>query len=207
MEFNECLANLFSRGNFKPLLLGNFNFHVDDLVNLHANRFLNTLTLFGLSQHVHVPTHSAGHTRHDLDVYNIKTEASIVSDHHAVLFDLASPPPVPLQSTVHYCKWHHVDIPAFDTNLQLCFQEFPFSLDDAVSVYNSPIAAVADKHALVKSRSVTIRTDCPWYTEELAQEKSLCRRLERQAHKSGLQVDHDGFVDQRNLYNFFAISG
>jgi endonuclease/exonuclease/phosphatase family metal-dependent hydrolase len=123
MEFNECLANLFSRGNFKPLFLGDFNFHVDDPVNLHANKFLDTLTLFGPSQHVHVPTHSAGHTLdlvitwHNLNVYNIKTEASIVSDHDAVLFDLSSPRPVPPRTNVYYRKWRHANIPAFVNDL------------------------------------------------------------------------------------------
>jgi hypothetical protein len=202
MEFNECLPNLFSCGNLKPLFLGNFNFHVDDPVNLHANKFLDTLTLFGLLQHVHVPTHSAGHTL-DLvitwpNLDDIKTEASIVSDHVAVLFDLSSPRPVPPQTIVYYCKWHQTNISAFVNDLQRCFQEFPSGLDDVVSEYNSRILAVADKHAPVKSRSVTIRTDCPWYTEELAQEKRLCRSLERQACRSGLQVDHDSFADQRN---------
>ena len=36
----------------------------------------------------------------------------------------------------------------------------------------------------------------------MAQKKRLRRRLERQARRSGLQVDHDSFADQRNQYNF-----
>ena len=131
-------------------------------------------------------------------MFDIKTEASIVSDHDAVLFDLSSPRPVPQLTTVYYRKWHQTYIPSLVNDLQLCFQEFPSGLDDAVSEYNRRILTIADKHAPLKSRSVTIRTDCPWYTEELAQEKRLRRRLERQARRSGLQVDHDSFADQKN---------
>jgi hypothetical protein len=127
IELNECLTNLFSRGNFKPLFLGDFNFHVDDLSNPHANKFKDTLQLFGLTQHVNLPTHTAGHTldlvitRNNLDVHNIKTEASIVSDHDAVLFDLSSPRPVPPLTTVYYRKWHQAYIPSLVNDLQLCF--------------------------------------------------------------------------------------
>ena len=44
------------------LIAGDFNFHLDDLNNKHAKRFVDILDGFGLQQHVKGPTHNKGHT-------------------------------------------------------------------------------------------------------------------------------------------------
>ena len=46
----------------KLLIVGDFNFHVDDKGNKSASVFLELLEIFNLTQHVSVPTHRAGHT-------------------------------------------------------------------------------------------------------------------------------------------------
>ena len=52
-DFTELLTNLFSRGSVKHLILGDFNFHMDDATNPDAKKFLDTLSTFDLAQHVH----------------------------------------------------------------------------------------------------------------------------------------------------------
>ena len=44
------------------LITGDFNFHVDCPTEADAKKFADLMNTFGLIQHVHVPTHSSGHT-------------------------------------------------------------------------------------------------------------------------------------------------
>ena len=71
--------------------------------------------------------------------------------------------------------------------------------DDIVTSYNSSVTTVLDKHAPLKTRTVTIRPNSPWFTDDLQKEKHLKRSLERQA-SSGLQSDLAKFREQCNRY-------
>ena len=52
---------------------------------------------------------------------------------------------------------------------------------------------LADKHAPLKSREVTLRPNSLWYTEALGEEKRKRRRLERTARRTKLQVHREAF--------------
>ena len=43
------------------LIIGDFNFHTDDMADRYAAQFGSLLELFNLKQHVTVPTHRNGH--------------------------------------------------------------------------------------------------------------------------------------------------
>ena len=43
------------------LIIGDFNFHMDDTADRYAAQFGSLLELFNLNQHVAVPTHRSGH--------------------------------------------------------------------------------------------------------------------------------------------------
>ena len=78
-----------SPGNL--LIVGDFNYHVDNISNLDTVKFNNILESFGLVQHVNGPTHKKGHT---LDLIITRAEDELVnsteirdpmlSDHSAV---------------------------------------------------------------------------------------------------------------------------
>ena len=199
-QFNDCLGHLLSLGSSSPLLLGDFNFHVDDPTDVHANKFLNTISMFDLSQHIKVPTHQAGHTldliitREDVEIDHVTVDSSINSDHQAVLFDISLPRPPRPKSLIHYRKWRQVHTPTFLNDLIGCFHNFPTSLEDGVSQYFSRIQSIANKHAPIKVKVFTMRKDSPWYTENLANEKRLRRRLERKAYRTSCESDFASYV-------------
>ena len=56
----------------------------------------------------------------------------------------------------------------------------PEDLHQLVSLYNSVLATILNKHAPVRRRVITIRPAAPWYTEEIKGEKRIRRRLEIQ---------------------------
>ena len=82
-EFCDLLSEFFSKaGSYKPLILGDFNLHVNDETNNYANKFKSTLSNFGLVQHVSFPTHEGGNTldlvitRQDLGIFATRPDAS-----------------------------------------------------------------------------------------------------------------------------------
>jgi hypothetical protein len=72
-------------------VMGDFNFHTDDLTNHNACEFSNLLDTFNMSQHVSEPTHQSGHTldllitRQDSNLINgICVHTPWISDHSIV---------------------------------------------------------------------------------------------------------------------------
>ena len=61
-EFSRLLEHILAGWSSDLLIAGDFNFHLDDLNNRYAKRFVDILDGFGLQQHVKGPTHNKGHT-------------------------------------------------------------------------------------------------------------------------------------------------
>ena len=57
-----------------------------------------------------------------------------------------------------------------------------------VKTYNSQLESVIDKHAPVQSKTITIRPNTEWYTDELRNSKRECRRAERKMRKTKLTI-------------------
>ena len=189
------------------LLIGDFNFHVDDLGNGYARRFADVLEAFDLQQHVRGVTHKDGHT---LDLLITRTEDTLIkkhwiqdpaiSDHRAIHFDLFLPKPKFAKKTVEYRKLRDIDMTCFSDDIldSALFDEQLSSanLNTRVDHYNCVLKSLLDKHAPLKRKTVTIRPSSPWYTLEVAEEKRKRRRLERKLLKTRSQTDRDHYVYQ-----------
>ena len=80
-KFNEELALTKE----KLLLLGDFNYHVDNTKCHNVNKFTGILSSMNLVQHVNIPTHTEGHTlgfivtkNGELSIKNLKPDMSIL---------------------------------------------------------------------------------------------------------------------------------
>ena len=212
-EFTDLLNIQFSRDGFKPLIIGDFNIHVNKSDTAAASKFLDTIDTYQLTQHVNFPTHDEGNTldlvisSDVLGISNLEVDASVRSDHRTVIFQLKSSRPSLSQQSLQYRSWAKVDIPSLETSLKSYFEKLsPDTLDDAVELYNSGIAALADELAPVKTRTITLHPDAPWFTDELKRQKQLRRRLERQAVRTNLRVHWDIHNEQRDRYNLLLES-
>ena len=109
-QFSELLSFLQAE-SAKHLIVGDFNFHVNTDTDVDAKKLKSLLHQFDLTQHMNVPTHTAGNTldlvisRGDISVRDIRTDPSVRSDHFAVLFTLSSPSPGLPKQTVTYRSW------------------------------------------------------------------------------------------------------
>ena len=70
---------------------------------------------------------------------------------------------------------------------------------DPLGVYNTCLRQLLDRHAPLVTRTVTDRTSAPWMTLEIKQAKVQRRLAERKWRESGLAVQREIYVKQRNL--------
>ena len=63
------------------------------------------------------------------------------------------------------------------------------SIDELVETYNTQLSAIIDKHAPVQSKTIIMRPNTKWYTEELRTAEQDRRKAERKMRKSKLTVD------------------
>ena len=91
-EFSRLLENVLAETPGHLMLIGDFNFHMDDPLDRYALRFSHTLEAFDLKQHVRGKTHKDGHTL-DLVITKSSDESLIkelcvrdpvISDHCAI---------------------------------------------------------------------------------------------------------------------------
>ena len=62
--------------------------------------------------------------------------------------------------------------------------------------YDSVLSSIVDKHAPPQTKTVIQRPAAPWYSEEIATEKTQRRKLERRWRHSGLLTDRQTYVTQ-----------
>lgn len=93
-EFSTFLEEVSSQSG-SLLLVGGFNFHIEDTSNSNALKFLNILDCFNLQQHVDNPTYNDKHIldlvitrKNDQIVDNFSISDPAISDHSAVFCDL-----------------------------------------------------------------------------------------------------------------------
>ena len=74
-------------------------------------------------------------------------------------------------------------------------------LDQLVSIYQNELLAVLNKHAPLKTRTLTIRPQAEWNTADIRKAKQLRRRAERLWRKTGLTIHRDTFMERRGDVN------
>ena len=203
-EFPALLERL-AVASGKLLLLGDFNFHIDDTTNRQASNFLELLNNHNLVQHIIGPTHKDSHT-----LYLVITRASEdtilrwsimdthLSDHKIIHAKLSLVRPRPQRIEKQYRKLRSVNSAAFrnDVMTSALFTSPARNVEDLCSQYDHELLKIVDSHAPLRTRMVTSRLSAPWYTEEIAIEKCKRRQLERRWRKSGLEADKQQFADQ-----------
>ena len=168
-EFNDLLCHLQTTTG-KHLIVGDFNFHVNNQSDSGANKFKALLNQYNLSQHVTIPTHTAGNTldlvitRSDLLVTGLKSDQSVDLDHFALIFNLSFQSPGAVKRTITCRNWKSVDISILRSDIAKAFDGFTTQdPESAVKSYNFVLKDIVDKHAPEKSRVIVVWADAPWY--------------------------------------------
>ena len=67
---------------------------------------------------------------------------------------------------------------------------------ELVFEYNTTLKSLLDRHAPLKTKTITLRPTALWYTEELRSEKKKRRAFERRWRSSKLESDYSRFKEQ-----------
>jgi hypothetical protein len=206
-QFSEDISDFLDRwvlGKNRLLLCGDFNFHIDNQNDREATDFTHLMGSYGLLQHVHSPTHNKGHTldllftwEADSLVKNVSVLDTQISDHFWVHCKLALKKPKPIQKVVVYRKIKEMDIDAFRRDISESAIGNPTDVDDVdelVTMYNTVLTELLDRHAPKKSLKVMIRSHAPWYTGEIKAAKRECRRAERKWRRTQLTVHKEIYI-------------
>ena len=172
-EFSDILENYISLAD-ELVIVGDFSFHFDAPDNIHVRRFFDLLNCHGLTQHVQQPTHQDGHIldlvidRGNACICDIIV-ADLISDHHAVHCQLAMRKPPFKVKDITYRKLRAIDLLSFASDIMNSdlLKKPEGSLDELVSQYGHVLSELLDKHAPLKTRTLTVRPEAPWMEESI----------------------------------------
>ena len=84
---------------------------------------------------------------------------------------------------------------------RLC-KDPPSDLDKLVDCYNTTLVDLLDRHAPLKTKTVTVRPQVPWYSEEMREAKRERRRLERKWRSTRSAADFELFKKKKNRVTY-----
>ncbi|XP_029929809.1 LOW QUALITY PROTEIN: uncharacterized protein LOC115374818 [Myripristis murdjan] len=211
-DFSDFLTQLCAISFCSPsvLLLGDFNFHVNDPNCKPATEFLDLLHCLNFTQHIDFPTHTRGHTldlvcSSGLTLNRLSSLNLNISDHLAIIMDIDTPIPTPKNTRkITFRNIKSIPPSALSASLATKMSASPpLSLDnpsDLVNYYNHILSSCLDQLAPIKTKTVTFTHSAPWYTPELHKMKARKRQLERLYKKTGLTVHHQAYTDHLHQY-------
>ena len=196
----------------KMILMGDFNFHIDDASDKNAEEFSKLIESVNLNQLVNNSTHMNGHIldliithKKEQIVSSLKVDDCDISDHSCIHFDLNLQKPKAEKKKVTYRKIRKINSDTLrklivDSNVteKVSSKE---TVHDKVEIFNETVEAVLDLLAPVKTKNVPIRPNSHWYTDELRTLKQERRCAERKWRKSRLEIHRQIYVYAKNKVN------
>ena len=195
-EFEDYL-NTFIEKPGKPIIMGDFNIHVEDPTCSFATRFCNLLEKLDWIQHINVPTHVKGGTL-DLVIskkssssdyisfsnFYVTADTGTSSDHYLVTYNgnVSAMICKPNLAPQPYRKIKAIDITEFKSDVSessLCSTAtLSEDNDKTVSTYDSELRKILDKHAPLKWFSPK-PWSAGWWNSACQQARVMRRHAER----------------------------
>ena len=142
------------------LIVGDFNFHVDNARNSDTITFNKILESFNLQQHVNEPTHKQGHTldliitrNEDRLANDIKIHDPVISDHMSVHCTLQLQKPQLQQTEINYRKLNDINMSSFNQDQVLNFDDDNILI--LIDKYENTLKETLQKHASLKRLLIT----------------------------------------------------
>ena len=190
-EFGDYLSLVLSKHK-NVLLVGDFNVKFNKPEDSDTCSLIDMFYNFNLKQYVQCSTHTSGNTldlivardNSNLDISN-PTESWYISDHCFIECNLKFSKPQSEKSISVIEKLKTLTVTKFANDLQKVAQDLEniSDLSELAEQYNVRISQCLDKHAPVKTKTITIREQLFWYNNEL----SDIKRKKRKAIKMWLK--------------------
>ena len=204
------------------VITGDVNFHLDIVADPDARRFSEMLS--DMRQLVTDATHNKGHL---LDVVIVRnntamspsrpsvydpclcdTHGNTPGDHMAIMFCVNAAKPARMRKEVVFRRLHHICLQEFKRDIVSLHDEIncAASVGDMVAAYNDGLRRLVDNHAPQRTMTITLRPDCPWYTDELRDEKQRRRRAEHKWLQTRLEVHRQAYRAQCVVFNNMLVN-
>ena len=158
-----------------------------------------------MNQVVNFPTHTAGHSldlifcrSHDSCNCLINcTKSDLLTDHFIITFTVILPLlPSLSKKLIHYIKIKSINIPLFSSEHVLILVSLPISPDSI----NSTVSLLLDKYAPIISTTISLHTNCPWFTPHRVKLKRNLRKTERTFRSIPSPENLLSFTNHRKFY-------
>ena len=203
-EFSNLLARLASSPN-RVLIAGDFNIHWENCADRAALKLRSSLEEVAFTQYVTQQTHVAGHI---IDLFISKGDlitstctSDLISDHfavHATLNFTKIPRQKKTVTSRCFKRLNHNALAEFtahaleDNGPPTTPNEYSASLD-------STLLAALDRFAPKETRTMTLRPNSQWMTDDILEVKRDKRRHERLWKKTKLHCHLQSYQEKRNL--------
>ena len=106
---------------------------------------------------------------------------------------------LPCLSEIITRPFRSIDLPRFRTDIAQGLGDLDDSLPvtDLLDIYDTQLTAVLNKHAPSKEKSIVIRPQQPWFSDDLHRAKSEKRKAERLCRRTGQTVHREIFNEEK----------
>ena len=178
-EFDNHLSSV-SLISKKLIIGGDFNIHFDE-PNSNSTKKLDIFDCYNLKNQLNFPTHAMGHTldlliSREYDNVNVveTNQVSFISDHCLIQMKIEVSS-VPYENKqISYRKLNQINIENLKTELlnsNFIIEHSNLSVDDFISLYNSTLQNLLEKHAPIIHKTVKVHPNSEWFTERLKFQK------------------------------------
>ena len=194
---------------FKLLIGGDFNIQMDVGDSPDTKKFNDLLDCFNLKNHVSKSTHENGHTldliitrENDNIIVKQPDIMSFISDHAFVRAETTTLMKTYDEKQISFRKIKSLDIEKFKSDILTSeiHQVEASSVDEMTKIYDETLANLLDVHAPVITKTIKIKTNSPWYNQELRNLKRIKRKAERKWKTSHSATDLEAFKSARAEY-------
>ena len=212
-QFNEYLDALLQKCG-RPIIMGDFNFHMENEHDPVAQRFASLCRSKGLKQHVESSTHIAGgildlvltaeNTTDSLQIEDLQIDqdTATTSDHYFVSFSI----PVLLQNTdgtiydtITYRDYDSINMEEFKSDCLLKFSYLKFEcLNDVTDNFSTLLKEIIDYHAPEKTCKIKTNRN-PWWNTNCNDARNIRRKAERRYKKDPTNPDVSKFYKEARI--------
>ena len=134
-------------------------------------------------------------------VNNVTVHDPVLSDHYAVHCMLPVNKPLLQSKKISYRKLRTIDADSLRQDIKdsTLYKSPTTELSDLCAQYDSVLSSILNKHAPLRTRSISLRPRAPWYTDDIRENKTKRRNLERRWRRSKLMIDRELYINQCNV--------
>ena len=173
------------------IILGDTNIHYDLKTNYNTIAFEEVLYSFGLQQLINCPTHISGHCVDHIIIKNrskLETSESTtvwkISDHWVTTCVVSITKPKIIRKECRYRKIKGLYTSEVHEDLQTIGNASKKVPDEELPIfYDTELNKIMEKHAPERTKTITLRPEQKFMSEDLKNMKRKLRSLERKSIK------------------------